>query len=77
MPTIKKEQLIMLKSIWDKFSRGDHLTYCDLEELIQSAEEGLKYLCARGEYLSASKTAIDLSSLKSYLFERKNFNKLS
>lgn len=61
-----------LRKLWETFSRGDHLKTSELKILIRSAEQGMEYLNARGEKLAAAKTAMDLSSLRSYLWARKN-----
>lgn len=60
-----------LADLWDVFDRGDHLTDGDLKVLIASAEAGLRYLRARGERLSAAKTAMDLARLEGYRDARK------
>lgn len=61
-----------LCDLWDAFDRGDSLDTAEVKTLIRSAEQGLEYLSARKERLSASKTAMDLERLRSYLFWRKN-----
>jgi len=60
-----------LAKLWETFVKGDHLSDADLTVLIQSAEEGLRYLRARGEHLAASRTCMDLESLRGFEVARR------
>ena len=59
-----------LSDLWQMFSKGDPLSDDELALLIRSAEEGLTYLWARKENLAASKTAMDLETLRGYVRAR-------
>ena len=61
-----------LRELWKVFSIGDHLTDAEILRLIDSGEQGDEYLTARGENLAASRTRMDLATLRSYLWARKN-----
>jgi hypothetical protein len=69
---MRKPRERTLRDLWEVFDRGDHLSDGDLKILISSAESGLRYLHARGERLAASRTAMDLERLRSYVFWRKH-----
>ena len=75
-PEVKKRwktsNAVLMKGLWAIFDRGDHLSDADLKLLIKSAQEGEAYLRARGEYLAAAKTTLDLHRLQDYLGSRKN-----
>ena len=62
---------IDLKVLWDKFSMGDAINDQELEWLIVSAQEGVRYLRSRRENLAASRTNMDLEMLLSYQRARK------
>lgn len=61
-----------LRELWRVFGVGDHLTDVEIKRLIESAEQGAAYLVARGERLAASKTLMDLDTLRSYQWARKH-----
>lgn len=60
-----------LREAWRKFDKGDHLTDAELRTLKRSAEEGERYLVARGERLATAKTRLDLSRIEGYLDARR------
>lgn len=55
-----------LRELWGVYDRGDHLTDSEVARLLESAEQGVNYLQARGERLAAKTTLIDISTLKSF-----------
>lgn len=69
----RKTPQIDLKESWRKFNYGDSLTYAELGALKKSAEEGERYLAARGEQMALFKTRIDLSRIEQMLDAREVF----
>lgn len=61
-----------LRDAWETFDRGDKLTDQQLKMLKKNAEDGLKYLEARGERFVCFKTILDLDSIKGYINARKH-----
>jgi len=72
MPNCEKHPQINrdIRTLWEVFEHGGHLTIPELKRLAKSAENGLEYLQARGEHLAAFKTNLDLHSIRDYIAAR-------